>query len=321
MTQTVVRVGHSYDGPNWSVASLTDNPTRIPNIVVQAVKDNTLVDLLLRKGPQNNGAIAYEEKVIFSSLREDEIVAEYGEIPRTQSQATIPTVRGTQKRALGLQVSRETRTRDDRAKLAEDIALTRDQLVRGWNKVFFAAVNNNPNVLKMLASNADGNAGTADGWLTGGIRRDIADATLLMANQQLVQGAVDNDRYGFRPDTMVIHPTMGAEFIDNEEVNKVFQNSPATTISPRYTMRHPQKFGQYLDIIESWEMNPDEVMLCARNKMGFVSDEWPMFGEAMDYIKSRQVYETFFSRRAAVGIDNPKSVLIIKGVTGVATTV
>lgn len=314
MVQTVVRVGHSYDGPQWTVSYMLKKPTLIPSIVIAAVKDNLIADLLLRKGPPApGGAVQYEEQVVITSERGQEIIAEFGEIPTTQAGATLPMMAATQKRGLGLKVSKEMETRNDVGRVTEEISMAKDEMIRGWNQVFFAAVNNNANTLKMLASEAV----SGDGWLTGGIRRDLADAMLLMANQQ-VQGARENDRYGFKPDTMVIHPTMGAEFVDNEEVNKVFENSPATTISPRFQLRHPTRFGQTLDVIESWEMNPDEVMLVQRKKFGFISDEWALNGSPMQYKASEETWSSYFTRRALVAIDRPKSVLIIRGVTGVA---
>jgi hypothetical protein len=205
-------------------------------------------------------------------------------------------------------------TRNDVGRVAEEISLARDEMVNAWNKVFFAAVNANPNVLTRAATNA-GTGGWYDTDPTmSKIRRDIAQVQLQMANQQ-VPGAYLNDRYGYKPDTMIIHPTLGAEFVDNEEINKVFMNSPATSISPRFQLAHPQKFGQTLDVIESWEINPDQVMFCTRRKMGFISDEWPLSGSGMKYTEREQTWSTYFTRRAMVAIDNPKSVLLLTGVS------
>ena len=310
---TVVRVGHSYDGPNWTVAQMVKAPSRLPNVVVQAVKDNLIADLLLRKGPAApGGAVQYEEQVVFSSLREDEIVAEFGEIPMTQAGVSVPMMVATQKRGLGLKVSKEMVTRNDTGQVARDIGLTKEQLIRGWNKVFFTAVNTNPNILTMPASNA-GSGGWTDNSVNAGIRRDIADARFLMANQT-VQGAVDNDKYGYRPDTLILHPTMEAEFIDHDEINRVFENSPATTISPRYLLKAPTKLGD-LDIIYSWEIDPTTALMVKRNTMGFISDEWPLSGSPTEYTEREQTYATYFTRRSLVAIDVPKSVLKITGIS------
>src|SRR4029079_14073888 len=100
---TVVRVGHSYDGPQWSVSQLVKAPTRVPGIVIAAVKDNLIADLLLRKGPAApGGAVQYQEQVAFASARSAEIIAEFGEIPTTPGDMTMPVVAATQKRGLGL---------------------------------------------------------------------------------------------------------------------------------------------------------------------------------------------------------------------------
>ena len=154
---------------------------------------------------------------------------------------------------------------------------------------------------------------------TAGIRKDIANAQYLMANQQ-IQGAVGNDRYGIVPDTLVCHPSLMPILLDSEEVNKVFMSSPATTLSPRYQLVYPKKFGN-LDIVQSWEILPNHVLVLKRNNLGFISDEWPLAGSPTEYDQSRQAYATYFTRRAVVAIDTPKAAVLINGVQGTITAV
>jgi hypothetical protein len=315
------RVGHSYDTPNWSVATLVKNPSMLPNMVIRAVKDNLIAEQLLRKGPNApGGAVQYQEQVVFSSLRDAEIIAEFGEIPTTQAEVGLPIVAATQKRGLGLKVSREMETRNDTGRVAEEIRLTKEALIRNWNKIFYQAVYRNPNILTMTASNA-----ANGGWLTdvvpaagltptAGIRKDIAQAKFLMSNQ-VVQGAVDNDRYGHIPDTMILHPSVAPEWLDSDEVNKVYEHSPATTMSPRFQMKMDNQFAG-LDIVLSWEILPDHAMICKRKTMGFISDEWPLGGSPTQYTEREQTYATYFTRRSLVAIDNPKSIVLINGIDG-----
>lgn len=315
---TVVRVGHSYDGPQWTVSQMVKAPTRIPNIVVKAVKDNLIADLLLRKGPAApGGAVQYREQVAFSSAREAEIIAEFGEIPTTQSDISVEMVAATQKRGLGLKISKEMETRNDVGRVAEELRLTREAMIRSWNKTFFLAVYR-ASILTMNTSRI-----ATGGWMTdvvpsagltptAGIRKDIANAQFLMANQQ-IQGATDNDRYGFVPDTMVVHPSLMPILLDSEEVNKVFMNSPATTLSPRYRMAYPTQFGN-LDIVQSWEILPNHCLVLKRNTLGFISDEWPLSGSPTKYNEEEQSYNTYFTRRALIALDAPKSAVLINGV-------
>jgi hypothetical protein len=320
------RVGHSYDTPSWSVPTLVKNPTLIPAIVIAAVKDNLIAEQLLRQGPAAaGGAVQYQEQVVFASLRDAEIIAEFGEIPTTQAEMGIPVLQATQKRGIGVKFSKEMETRNDVGRVAEEIRYASEQLTRAWNKVFFQATYRAANILTMTASNQAGG-----GWFTdvvpsagitptAGIRKDIAQAKYVMASQQ-VQGAVDNDRYGHIPDTMIIHPSMVPEFLDSEEVNKVFDNSPATTLSPRFTMKLPKQFAD-LDIIQSWEILPNHALIVKRKTLGFISDEWPLAGSPTKYDESRQTYATYFTRRSLVGIDNPKSVMLVNGINGTVAAV
>jgi len=315
------RVGHSYDTPNWTVATIVKNPAMLSQLVLPAVKDNLIAEQMLRPGPRAvGGSVQYSEQIVFSSIRTSEIIAEFGEIPTTQAEIGLPVVAATQKRGIGVKVSKEMETRNDIGRVMEEVRLAREQLIRDWNTLFYQAVYRNPNILTMTASNAAGG-----GWLTdvvpaagitptAGIRKDIANAKYLMSNQQ-IQGARDNDRYGFVPDTMVMHPSIAPEWLDSEEVNKVYDNSPATTLSPRYTMKMDKQFAG-LDIVLSWEILPDHVMICKRKSMGFISDEWPLSGSPTQYTEREQTYATYFTRRALVGIDNPKAVVLINGVDG-----
>jgi hypothetical protein len=325
MVAVIQRVGHSYDSPQWSVSQMMKRPTLVPGMVVQAVKDNLIADLLLRQGPSApGGAVQYAEQVAFSSARSAEIIAEFGEIPTTQSDISMPVVAATQKRGLGLKVSKEMETRNDVGRVAQEVALARDAMIRSWNQVFFLAVYR-ASVLTMNASRQATGGWTVDVVPSAGltptasIRKDLANAAYLMANQQ-IQGAVGNDRYGFQPDTMVVHPSLMPFLLDSEEVNKVFANSPATTISPRYTMSYPTKFGN-LDIVQSWEILPNHCLVVKRNTLGFISEEWPLAGSPMLYTEREQTYNTFFTRRALNAIDTPKSAVLINGVQGTITAV
>lgn len=321
----IQRVGHSYDSPQWTVSQMVKRPTLVPGMVVQAVKDNLIADLLLRQGPSApGGAVQYNEQVAFASARSAEIIAEFGEIPTTQSDVSMPVVAATQKRGLGLKISKEMETRNDTGRVAQEVALARDAMIRSWNSVFFLAVYR-ASVLTMNASRQATGGWTVDvipsaGLTpTAGIRKDIANAQYLMANQQ-IQGAIGNDRYGFVPDTLVVHPSLMPILLDSEEVNKVFANSPATTISPRFTMAYPTKFGN-LDIVQSWEILPNHAMVLKRNTLGFISEEWPLAGSPMEYTQREQTYNTFFTRRALNAIDTPKSCVLINGIQGTLTSV
>lgn len=321
----IQRVGHSYDSPQWTVAQMMKRPTLVPGMVVQAVEDNLIADLLLRRGPNApGGAVQYNEQVAFSSARSAEIIAEFGEIPTTQSDVSMPVVAATQKRGLGLKVSKEMETRNDTGRVAQEVAMARDAMIRSWNAVFFLAVYR-ASILTMNASRQ-----ATGGWTTdvvpsagltptAGIRRDIAQAQYLMSNQQ-IQGAVGNDRYGFEPDTMVIHPSIVPLLLDSEELNKVYMNSPATTISPRFTMKLDRQFAG-LDVVKSWEILPNHALVCKRNTLGFISEEWPLSGSPMEYHQREQTYNTYFTRRALNAIDTPKSAVLINGIQGTITAV
>lgn len=313
-----VRVGASYDGPKWTVSQLVKSPTRVPNLVRQLIKDNILADWVLRKGPTaDGGSVVYEQQIALYAANGAEIVAEFGEIPMTESSMTLPVTAATTKRGLGFKISKEMETRNDVGRVADEMRMVRNAFSVTWDKVFINAITQNPSILTAVASNLAG-GGWAGTGATAGIRKDIANAVYTVQSQQPT-GAQNMDRLGYQPDTLIIHPSLAALFIDSNEVNQVFQASPLASQSLRYTGLMPKKFMN-LDVMQSWRLSPNWALVCQRNTMGFISDEWPLDVTPLRYNEDTQSYRSNITRRSLVAIDNPLSILLINGVQGTSVS-
>ena len=309
-----VRVGSSYDGPKWTVSQLVKSPTKVPNLIRTLVKDNLLADNLLRKGPNAaGGSVVYEQQVAMYAANGAEIVAEFGEIPMTESPMTIPVTAATTKRGLGFKISKEMETRNDVGRVADEMRMVKNAFQVTWDKVFTNAVTQNPGILTAVASNL-ASGGWAGTGASAGIRKDIANAIYTIQSQQPT-GAQNMDRLGYEPDTLIIHPSMVALFIDSNEVNSVFLGSPLASESLRYTGKMPKKFLT-LDVVTNWRMSPNWAVVCQRNAMGFISDEWPLDVTPLRYNEDTQTYRSNITRRSVLAIDNPKSIILINGVQG-----
>jgi hypothetical protein len=313
---TPVRVGNSYDGPSWTVSQLVKSPTRVPNLIRSMVQDNILADWVLRKGPQaSGGAVVYEQQVALYAANGAEIVAEFGEIPGVETPMTLPVTAATTKRGLHLKISKEMETRNDVGRVADEMRMVRNAFSITWDKIFINAITQNPGILTAVASNL-ASGGWAGTGATAGIRKDIANAVYTVQSQQAT-GAQNMDILGYQPNTMVIHPSMAALFIDSNEVNQVFQGSPLASQALRYTGLMPKKFMN-LDVMTSWRVSPNWALIFERNTMGFISDEWPLNVTPLRYDEDTQSYRSNITRRSLVAIDNPKSIILINGVQGTA---
>lgn len=314
----VVPVGHSYDGPKWTVNQLVKNPTWVPNIVAKMVEDANIADWLLRNGPTAvGGAVAFEETVALYAGSEGEIVAEFGEYPGTEAPMRTPVTRATTKRGVHLKISEEMVSRNDVGRVQDEMKMVRDTLVNGRDRVFFDAVMGNASVQSFAAASA----ATTDGWysadpLVSKIRYDISRAVFKIASQG-VTGAQYSEKLGYKADTMICHPQVTAMFIDNEEVNKIFQGSPLASQSLRYTGLMPKKF-MTLDVFQSWRCPQDTVIVCQRNAMGFISKEWPLRGTPLRQDEDTDSYRSNFRYRDLVAVDNPKAVCKITNIDGTA---
>lgn len=303
----VVSVGHSYDGSKFTVSDLVKAPKRVPNLVRQLVQDADISPWVLRQGPTaDGGAVVYEENVALYADDDAEVVAEFGEIPMTSSGMTVPVTRATTKRGLGLKISKEMETRNDMGRVQDEIRRVRDKVVRGRERTFFQAITTNPNVNTYTV--------TSNGWLspTSKIVKHLADAMYLIADQA-PQGALENEKLGYNPDTLIIHPKYQWTLIDNEEINRIFAGSPLADQQLRYTGKLPKKFLN-LDILTSWSVPDNTAYVLQRKAMGFISQEWPLSGSPMKYNEADQSYTTYFSYRDLVAIDNPKAVTKITGI-------
>lgn len=302
-------VGHSYDGPKWTVSEMVKAPARVPNIVKSLVEDADISKWLLRPGPTAvGGSVVFEENIVQYADNDAEIVAEFGEIPMTTSPVRTQITRATVKRGLGLKISDEMVSRNDTGRVNDEIRMVKNKIVRGREKIFFNACMN-ADVNLVPASNATG------GWLSGantGIVKDLAAAMYAITNQG-PQGAAENEKLGYSPDTLIIHPSYQYSLIDNEEINRIFAGSPLADESLRYTGKLPKKFLN-LDILMSWSVPVTTAIVCQRKALGFISEEWPLRGSPMKHDDDTQSYRTNFSYRNLVAIDNPKAVAFIQGI-------
>lgn len=298
-------VGSSQDGPTFTVNTLLKYPRMVPQIVLDMTRGQFIGDALLRPGPTAvGGAVAWKDPAPMFALEEAEIVAEYGEIPGVEFGSPIMHTKATLKRGLSVKVSQEMIDRQDVNMVMENMRSARNTLVRQQDRQCMSTIFNNPTIPTMPSSGS---------WFGGTttIRRDIADAAYEI-NAAYYGDDTDN-KFGYEPNTLVINNLTASEWLDNEEVNKVFLGSPLADQSLLYTGKMPRKFFGY-NVLRSWQVPDDVALLCERGTAGFRSYERPLRGTPLYEDKPRETYRSDFTYINVMAVDNPKSCIIITGI-------
>lgn len=262
-------------------------------------------DLLLRRGPAaSGGAVAWRDPTPLFAMEDGEIIAEYGEIPGVEFPGSVYHTRATTKKGLAVKVSQEMIDRNDVGTVMENMRQARNTMVRMFDRQFMATTFGNAQTPTMASSGA---------WFgtTTTIRRDIADASYAINSAYF--GSDTDNKFGYNPDTLVINNLTASNWLDNDEVNKVFQASPLSPLAPRYTGALPTRFYGF-DVVRSWQVPDDTALLCERGTMGFVSDERPLQGTPLYEDKPRETWRSDFTRITVMALDNPKSAMIITGI-------
>lgn len=304
MTAPVQHLSYG-DGPTITVNDMMKDPTWIPRIVLDLMANQFIGDELLRQGPSaQSGAVVWREPVPLFSADDQEIIAEYGEIPGAENLIGGLYSAHTTKRGLAVKVSQEMRDRNETGVLRDYMQQVSNTIVRGWNQLFFNALLNHPTVQTLTGGN----------WVTAPttIRSDIAEALRLIADAKYDSNDPDS-RYGYSGDTLLINHMTASEFLDSDEVNQVFAGSPLADEQLRYTGKMPKKFFG-LNVLKSFQVPDNTAIVLMRKRIGFYSDERPMRGTPMYADPPREQWRADFTRRSVAAIDNPQSGVIITGI-------
>lgn len=316
---TTFPVQSSTDGARLTVNQMVGAPTFIPERVVTDIKDQFLIESVFRQGPPaSTGTVGFEESAPMYADGEPEVIAEGGEIPLVGTSRGLSRVLSTTKRGFGLQITRETRDRNDTGEVQKRMRMLRNTLTRAWDRLFQDVILNHPGVHSMAAAQPwYSNAFEPSGSQSTGrsIRYDITQAETLIVDSTPDEENRPEDFFGFEPDVLIIPRSCAAGFKDNDAVNEVFAHGVLADEQIRYTGVMPRRFyGQ--NVLISRTLPPDVAVLLERGTSGFISDERRLQGTPMEYKSRTEVWESYFTRRSVAGLDQPKSVTIISGIRG-----
>lgn len=305
----------SQDGPRMTVATMMKSPLLIPKRIISMTEQSFLSDAVLRNVGQNSsGVIGYYESTPLFVDDDPEIMSEFGEIPVTNGSMGIPRTKRVVRRARGLRVSKTMQDRNDTDAVNLQIVQIRNTMIRAWEDAFFAAIISNPSVQTMVTDTPWSSA-------TSHIRKDVNAAKYLVSNAAL-PGASNNDqKLGFRADTLIISTVTETDFLDSDEVSKPYQGNIADE-NLLYTGKLPNKFLD-LDVLSSWRLDKyvfGGAIVCQRKVVGGYSDErplqaTPMYGEGNGPNGGpTESWRTDITRASAMFLDQPLAAVVISGV-------
>lgn len=301
---------YSGSGPRITVNSFIKDPLLIRARMIRMFDQQFIMDQLLRDVPgAEAGVIQYEESTPLFTDDDAAVVAEGAEIPLTTGQDGISKAAFTIKTALGIEITKEMKTRGRVDKLNTRMVQVRNTIMRHWERrlfnAFSAAVPAG-NVLDL------GPTAATSSWYTGSapkIRNNILDA-----KQLVTEAAVPNQDQsflGFDPDTIVISTRTLTALLKDDEFAKVYANSPLANLSPKYTgVLEKQLYG--LTWVISRFMTDDDAYLLEAGTVGGKSDEVPLETSPTYEIRERQCWRADVDRRTAIFVDQPLAIARIK---------
>lgn len=295
-----VRVVTAASQQALTVNALVQNPLIIPERIIQ-VLDNQFVmnDVLRNAGKATGGAVSFRVSTGLFADDASEVVAPGGEIPLvTVTRGDLDSAR-VQKRALGVEIDREMRERNDIGAVQNQLTRLRNTLVRDFDGAFVTTLRNG--VSQTVTAGAGWTSGTT-------IRADINAAAKLISNSQAPSTTGGQQFMGFNPDTIVFNPNTKWKLLGNTNFLQLFLG----TTSPTNTNQLPQSILGLTPRI-TWGVPDGEVWVMQSKVVGGYADEIPLEATELYYWQPRQVYRSDATRSTAAFIDEPLAAARITG--------
>jgi hypothetical protein len=309
------RIVSSQDGPRLTLAQLVKAPTVIPERIIQMTDQEFLTDDVLRPGDDApSGVVMFSESTPLFTDEDPAILDEFGQIPVVNGSIGTPRVVRTVRRAMGLRISLTMIKRNAIRVVTNQMTQIKNTMVRAWEDAFFSAMLANPNILTIATDQPWGSA-------TSHIRKDVNAARYLI--KTAAADAAGKQKFGFRADTLILSDEMELDFLDSDEVTKPYEGGNVADQNLKFTGVLPKKFLT-LDVFVSWRLAtyaPGSAIVMQRKTAGFISDErplesTPLYGEGNGPNGGpRESYRCDTTRQSAIGIDQPKAICLITGVT------
>jgi hypothetical protein len=287
-----VRVVTSAIQQPLTVNALVQNPLIIPERIIKVLDNQFVMNQVLRNaGKATGGAVSFRIATGLFADDTSEVVAPAGEIPLvTVTRGDLDSAR-VKKRALGVEIDREMRERNDIGAVQNQLTRLRNTLVRDFDGAFVTTLRNA--VTQTVAATTV--------WATSTtIRKDIIAAKALITNSQAPNTTGGQQFMGYQPDAIVFNPNTANDLIGNTN----FLQLVLGTTAPTNTSSLP---AQILGLTPrlTWGVPNGEAWVMESGTVGGYADEIPLEATELYYWQPRQVYRSDTTRATAGFIDNP----------------
>lgn len=297
------------DGSRFTVSDLIKNPLMVPTKLKELIENQFISEALLRNGGKNDsGVVTFREGD--PTFLDDDVqdVAEFGEIPVSSGKLGLPRASYAVKKALGVRISKEMIDENDVDAVNKQMTGLRNTFVRA----------NDRGAKALFQSAAVPTLPVSAAWddPTGKPRTDLARAIEQISTAAPAE-ATEDEYFGFMPDTLVVHPSLLATLMDNEQILKVYQGNVANE-SIAYTGAIPAQI-MGLNVIQSRTFPADKALILERGTVGFYSDTRPLQFTTL-YPEGggpnggpRETWRSDASHKRAIGLDQPTAALWLTG--------
>lgn len=307
----------AYDGPKLTVSEMMEDPTFIPQRVVDGLQGQFLEDLFFRQAEANKGVVAFREAAAPYLADDAEEIAEFGEIPVSAPELGPLRAAYGIKSGEAIRISYEMRNENKVDQVNRHIqALEKTVIRHGINAVF--GVFEAAKVPELQASAP---------WTGGDPAKDAFDAVELV--QSAHEGDDLNRQFDYEPNTILLHPTSYTKLIRNEQMQKYYIGAAALD-NPIFLnqngdsifggLRDTELFGT-LRVATSRLIEPGNAYVFEAQGVGFKSDTMPLTATPL-YSEGGQSelggptmsWRSDLVRKRAIAVDNPKAVVKVTGI-------
>lgn len=307
----------AYDGPKLTVSEMLEDPTFIPQRVVDGMQGQFLEDLFFRQAESNKGVVAFREAAGQYLADDAEEIAEFGEIP-----VSVPEL-GPLRAAYGIKsgeairISYEMRNENKVDQVNRHIQALEKTMIRHGIQATLG-VFKSAKVQELQVSSQ---------WTGGDPVKDVFDAV------ELVQSAHEDDdvnrQFDYEPNTILLHPASYTKLVRNEQMQKYYIGNAALD-NPIFLdqngdsifggLRNTELFGT-LRVATSRLIEQGTAYVFEAQGVGFKSDTMPltatpMYSEGGDSQLGGPTmsWRSDLVRKRAIAVDNPKAIVKLTGI-------
>lgn len=307
----------AYDGPKLTVSEMLEDPTFIPQRVIEGLQGQFLEDLFFRQAEPNKGVVAFREAAGLYLADDAEEIAEFGEIPVSSPELGALRAAYGIKTGEAIRISYEMKNENKVDQVNRHIRALEKTVIRHGISA----------VLGVFGAAKIPSLQVSAPWTGGDPDKDVFDAVELVQSAH-EEGNTDR-QFDYEPNAILMHPASYTKLIRNEKMQKYYVGNAALD-NPIFLdqngdsifggLRNTELFGT-LRVATSRLIEAGTAYVFEVQGVGFKSDTMPltatpMYSEGGDSQLGGPTmsWRSDLVRKRAIAVDNPKAVVKLTGI-------